>query len=98
MGLRIALLRCDDRGVDSIDDAILRELTANARLPFRELGRRVGLSPNAAAVAVRRLVDTGVIRGFTVLTGAAPGTVYGGLPRAGVAVFGNIRMRPEVKV
>jgi Lrp/AsnC family leucine-responsive transcriptional regulator len=89
-------MHCDDRGVDSIDDAILRELTADARLPFRELGRRVGLSPNAAAARVRRLVDTGVIRGFTVLTGAAPGTVYGGLSRAGLEVFVDIRLRPEV--
>jgi Lrp/AsnC family transcriptional regulator, leucine-responsive regulatory protein len=96
MGLRIALLRCDDRGVDSIDDAILRELTVNARLPFRELGRRVGLSPNAAAARVRGLVDTGVIRGFTVLTESAPGAAYGGLSRAGLEVFVDIRLRPEV--
>jgi len=95
IGLRIALSRCDDRGVDTIDDAILRELTADARLPFRELGRRVGLSPNAAAARVRRLVDAGVIRGFTVVTGASLGAA-GGPPRAGLEVFVDIRLRPEV--
>ena len=31
-----------------------------------------------------------------MLTGAAPGTVYGGLSRAGLEVFVNIRLRPEV--
>jgi Lrp/AsnC family leucine-responsive transcriptional regulator len=82
--------------VDSIDDAILRELTADARLPFRELGRRIGLSANAAAARVRRLVDTGVIRGFTVLTGAVPGATYGESSRTGLEVFVDARLRPEV--
>jgi Lrp/AsnC family leucine-responsive transcriptional regulator len=82
--------------VDSIDDAILSVLTMDARLPFRELGRRVGLSPNAAAARVRRLVDTGVIRGFTVLAGAASGSADRGLSRAGLEVFVDLRLRPEV--
>jgi Lrp/AsnC family transcriptional regulator, leucine-responsive regulatory protein len=82
--------------VDSIDDAILSVLTMDARLPFRELGRRVGLSPNAAAARVRRLVDTGVIRGFTVLAGAASGSADRGLSRAGLEVFVDVRLRPEV--
>jgi len=30
--------------MDDIDCAILAELQANARIPFAELGRRVGLS------------------------------------------------------
>src|SRR4051794_19303145 len=77
---------CDDRRMDSIDDAILRELTADARIPYSDLGARVGLSPNAAANRVRRLVDTGVIRGFTILTGA-PST-----RPAGLEVFIEVRM------
>jgi Lrp/AsnC family leucine-responsive transcriptional regulator len=54
--------------MDAIDGAILRELTADARLPFRELGTRVGLSANAAAARVRRLQEDGTIRGFTIVT------------------------------
>ncbi|WP_426593382.1 Lrp/AsnC family transcriptional regulator [Cellulomonas sp. McL0617] len=72
--------------MDPIDEAILRELTADARIPYSDLGERVGLSPNAAANRVRRLVDTGTIRGFTILTGAATS-----LP-AGLEVFVEVRL------
>ncbi|MBO9555318.1 Lrp/AsnC family transcriptional regulator [Cellulomonas sp.] len=69
--------------MDAIDDAILRELTTDARLPFRELGVRVGLSANAAAARVRRMQDDGTIRGFTVVTSQRP--FRGGPGRAGAA-------------
>jgi Lrp/AsnC family leucine-responsive transcriptional regulator len=42
----------------------LQELAADARLPFAELGRRVGLSPSATAERVRQLESTGVILGY----------------------------------
>jgi Lrp/AsnC family leucine-responsive transcriptional regulator len=50
-----------------VDDAgwrILAALQADARLSFSELGRRVGLSPPAAAERVRRLEDAGIIRAY----------------------------------
>ena len=50
--------------IDEIDNAIIRELQRNARLSNVELGRAVGLSPNAAGVRVQRLVQRGVISGF----------------------------------
>lgn len=53
--------------MDAIDREILEELRRDARLPYRSLGARVGLSANAAADRVRRLVRTGVIRGFVAL-------------------------------
>jgi len=74
--------------MDAVDSAILRELTADARLPYRELGARVGLSANAAAQRVRRLVETGTIRGFTVVTAAS---APGGLP-PGLEVFVEVRL------
>ena len=40
--------------LDSIDYNIVRELAADARLSFAELGRRVGLSPSAVAERVRQ--------------------------------------------
>ena len=43
---------------------ILGELQRDARLPFAELGRRVGLSTPAAAERVRRLEESGVIEGY----------------------------------
>ncbi len=77
--------------MDPIDDAILRELTLDARLPFRELGRRVGLSANAAAARVRRLTESGTILGFTVRT--APDARG---DRPGLEVFIDVRLKPDV--
>lgn len=53
-----------DHGLDSIDKKILQELAVDARLPFAELGRRVGLSPSAAAERVRQLESLEFIRGY----------------------------------
>ena len=50
--------------LDPIDWQLLRELQDNARLPFTELGRRVGLSSPAVAERVRGLEDAGVITGY----------------------------------
>lgn len=50
--------------IDDIDREIIRALVNNARLTQRELGRSVGLSPNAAGARVQRLLSTGVITGF----------------------------------
>jgi Lrp/AsnC family leucine-responsive transcriptional regulator len=53
--------------MDALDREILDILRGNARTPYRTLGARVGLSANAAADRVRRLTNTGVIRGFTIV-------------------------------
>jgi len=52
------------RPLDSHDWSILRELQADARLSFKELARRVGLSSPAVAERVRRMEDAGVIAGY----------------------------------
>jgi Lrp/AsnC family transcriptional regulator, leucine-responsive regulatory protein len=50
--------------LDHLDWRILTELQANARITFTELGKRVGLTPPAAAERVRRLEEAGVITRF----------------------------------
>ena len=50
--------------LDDVGWAILRELQSNARIPFSELGRRVGLSSPAVAERVRRMEDAGIIKGY----------------------------------
>jgi Lrp/AsnC family leucine-responsive transcriptional regulator len=53
--------------MDQTDREILKELRRNGRISFSDLGRQVGLSPNAAAARVERLQKRGVIRGFTAI-------------------------------
>lgn len=50
--------------LDAIAWNILECLQKNARLPFAELGRKVGLSTPAVAERVHRLEEAGVITGY----------------------------------
>lgn len=72
------------RELDSTDWAILRELQADARLSYNELGRRVRLSPPAVAERVRRLEDSGVITGYQARVDPA---------RAGLPLTAFVQMR-----
>ncbi|BAL88433.1 putative AsnC-family transcriptional regulator [Actinoplanes missouriensis 431] len=53
-----------ERSLDPLDWQLIKELQADARLSFKELGRRVSLSPPAVAERVRRLEEAGVIVGY----------------------------------
>jgi len=53
--------------IDEIDRKIIRNLLADGRISFRDLGERVHLSPNATAERVRRLQSAGAIRGFRAI-------------------------------
>src|SRR5690606_23543900 len=53
------------RELDRIDRHILRELQAEGRLAFTELGERVGLSTTPCTERVRRLEREGVIMGYS---------------------------------
>src|SRR5438105_11814614 len=55
-----------ERLLDEVGWQLLRELQANARLGFTELGRRVGLTPPAVAERVRRMEEAGIIAGYRV--------------------------------
>jgi len=50
--------------IDSIDQRILAQLSAHGRLTNNELSERVGLSPTPCARRVRRLEQSGIIRGY----------------------------------
>jgi Lrp/AsnC family leucine-responsive transcriptional regulator len=58
-----------ERALDDVGWRILAVLQEDARLSFSELGRRVGLSPPAAAERVRRLEEAGIITGYHVALG-----------------------------
>jgi Lrp/AsnC family transcriptional regulator, leucine-responsive regulatory protein len=50
--------------LDAIAWKILELLQQNARLPFAELGRKVGLSTPAVAERVHRLEEAGILTGY----------------------------------
>ncbi|TWE21181.1 Lrp/AsnC family transcriptional regulator [Kitasatospora atroaurantiaca] len=74
--------------MDALDREILGALQEDARISYRDLGRRIGLSANATADRVRRLRAEGVIRGFTTLVDP---TAAGG---PGLVAFIDVRLRP----
>lgn len=49
--------------MDELDSAIVRALQQDARLPNKELARRVGVAPSTCLERVRRLTRQGTIRG-----------------------------------
>lgn len=56
---------------DETDRRILKELVADARLTNNKLAERVGLSASPCLRRLRRLEETGVIRGYTALVDPA---------------------------
>ena len=50
--------------LDTVDAAILAALRANARVPYADLARSVGLSGPSVADRVKRLEQLGVITGY----------------------------------
>ncbi|MGE2818178.1 Lrp/AsnC family transcriptional regulator [Mycobacterium heidelbergense] len=53
--------------LNEVDERILSELTENARATFAEIGQKVNLSAPAVKRRVDRMLDTGVIKGFTTV-------------------------------
>lgn len=53
--------------LDETDELILGELAEHARATFAEIGERVSLSAPAVKRRVDRMIDSGVIRGFTTV-------------------------------
>ncbi|MFJ1570972.1 Lrp/AsnC family transcriptional regulator [Pseudomonas sp. NPDC088322] len=57
------------RILDPLDEHILAELTANARIGHAELGAKVNLSRNAVRQRIERLERDGAIQGYTIRHG-----------------------------
>jgi len=53
--------------LDPFDRRILAVLSVEGRLPVTELARRVGLSKSPVQARLKRLEETGVIRGYRAL-------------------------------
>jgi DNA-binding Lrp family transcriptional regulator len=62
--------------LDDVDRSILRSLSLDARMPNNVIAQKAGIAPSTCLARVRRLRETGVIRGFRA--DLAPGAL--GLP------------------
>src|SRR3546814_7908447 len=52
--------------LDGIDRRLLQLLTANARTTTADLARQVGMSAPSVADRLRRLEESGIVRGYTL--------------------------------
>lgn len=57
-------MQTDMDGLDKFDRAILNVLAAEGRISVTELARRIGLSKSPTQARLRRLEESGVIRGY----------------------------------
>ena len=59
--------------MDDTDRKIIRLLKDDGRATYSNVGKKVGLSEGAIRKRIRALVDSGVIRRFTVMVGLTEG-------------------------
>jgi DNA-binding Lrp family transcriptional regulator len=59
--------------MDEIDKEIIKILKIRGRATYGEIGKKVGLSEGAVRKRINELVDSGVIRRFTVKVGLIEG-------------------------
>lgn len=72
--------------IDAVNRCILEELLRDPRLTMSELGRRVGMSSPAVTERVRRMEESGVIRGYRLDLNPAA---------LGLPIAAYIRIRPN---
>ncbi|MEM2103347.1 MAG: Lrp/AsnC family transcriptional regulator [Candidatus Bathyarchaeia archaeon] len=54
--------------MDEVDKEIIKILKQNGRVSYIDIGRKVGLSEGAVRLRIRRLIESGIIKRFTVET------------------------------
>jgi DNA-binding Lrp family transcriptional regulator len=78
--------------LDDTDERILAELTQHARATFADIGQTVNLSAPAVKRRVDRMLDNGVIKGFTTVVDR---NALGWNTEAYVQVFCNGTIAPD---
>jgi Lrp/AsnC family leucine-responsive transcriptional regulator len=73
-----------EKPLDAVDWRLVAELQADGRLSYKELGRRINLSPPAVAERVRRLEESGVLAGYRAVVDAR---------RAGYPILAFVQMQ-----
>lgn len=87
---------------DVRDQALIRLLESDSRLPTATLARRLGLSRTTVQARIDRLVASGVIAGFTIRLGDATQRVRGHVmvtaaPKAARQIEATLRAMPQVE-
>lgn len=85
-GKRLFTYTAATGAIDAVNKRILEELQREPRLTMSELGRRIGMSSPAVTERVRRLEETGVIRGYRLDLNPAA---------LGLPIAAYIRIRPN---
>lgn len=75
-----------DEALDEINIRLLEELDQDPRVSMAALGRRIGMSSPAVAERIRRMEETGVIRGYAITINPAA---------LGLPIGAYIRIRPH---
>ncbi|WP_353952768.1 Lrp/AsnC family transcriptional regulator [Knoellia sp. S7-12] len=90
--------------LDNLDHRLIAVLRANSRTPVAVLSRELGVNRSTVTSRIERLVDSGVIEGFTLRLGndvdrdAVRGvTMVVTAPNEGQSVVREIRGYPEVE-
>lgn len=89
--------------IDETDRFLIAALTENARAPVADLARRAGVARTTVQARIDRLVDQGMIGGFTLRPGKALHTpiratlLISIAPRSAPAVLARLRSMPEVE-
>jgi len=90
--------------LDETDQSLLRFLRRDARTPTAELARRLGVSRTTVQARLEKLERTGVIGGYTIVTGDAydPGVIRATVliqvePRETAAIVTALRRMREVE-
>jgi DNA-binding Lrp family transcriptional regulator len=81
--------------LDDVDLRILRELTRDGRITNQELAERIGLSPSPCLRRLRRLEETGAIRGYTAIVDPR---AYGWTMTAIATIRLNRQVEDEIKM
>jgi len=81
--------------LDKIDKEILNLLRENGRLPYRSIAYKIGMEGSTVRKRVKRLVEKGVIRRFTIEVNTKTPTKK--KITAFITVFPSLRYSEEIK-
>ncbi len=59
--------------MDEIDKKIIQILRQDGRASYKDVGQKVGLSEGAVRIRIKKLVEPGIIKKFTIETGLSGG-------------------------